>query len=310
VRLTALARGAVALIVALLGGTLFTAAALATYPGANGRLLYSDSAIGPTMSVRVDGTDPREVRWYAYSPQLSADGRTVVYVNTRGGVFTAQVTGRNPRRVFDEQDFPQISSSGFVPWSPAISPDARTIVFNANYTIDDPRSSDTDRPRVRDSVYRVNIDGTGLSLIHASVRSPVFSPNGRRVAMITRHNGIVTSRVDGTHFRRVLASGGADRQELDWSPDGRRLLFLRGVWGRMVILDLRTGRQVLVPRAPNVDLLDATFSPDGRRIAYIGQRGYHRTFYTVRVDGTGRRPLFTAPLSVSPAQIAWQPRPR
>jgi Tol biopolymer transport system component len=130
-------------------------------------------------------------------------------------------------------------------------------------------------------------DGTGLDIFTAR-------PNGRRLRRLTRDGG------------SVLPS---------WSPDGRRIAFQR--------FPPRGGREVWVMEADGTHKRriarggQPTWSPDGRLIAFGAGarpgRGIGARLYVVRPDGTGARPLFTAPQpspEFSIGRIAWRPLPR
>jgi dipeptidyl aminopeptidase/acylaminoacyl peptidase len=101
----------------------------------------------------------------------------------------------------------------------------------------------------------------------ADGRSPVFSPDGERLAFAGRGEIWLWSQ-DGE--ARRLASRLGEVRRLQWSPDGKRLLFVshRGDYSFVALLD---------PAEPRVRYLDPglgfsvepVFSPDGREVAYI-----------------------------------------
>lgn len=107
----------------------------------------------------------------------------------------------------------------------------------------------------------------GAALVVGDGHSPAFSPDGARLAF-TRRGEIWLWEASGE--ARKLASGLGEVRRLQWSPDGRRLLFSshRGDYSFVALLD---------PAAARIRYLDPgfgfsvepVFSPDGRRVAFI-----------------------------------------
>jgi Tol biopolymer transport system component len=140
---------------------------------------------------------------------------------------------------------------------PSWSPDGRWIVF-ARYS----------------GIYVIPAGGGAARLVtQAEVpSSPVWSPSGRQIAYRsgTLANGGVLSlvRPDGTHRDRVRDDLSGDR--IDWSPDGRRIAFVRTVSGPdpdgVPELDaVRPDNRGRIVLAPQMD--DPSWSPDGKVIA-------------------------------------------
>jgi Tol biopolymer transport system component len=135
---------------------------------------------------------------------------------------------------------------------------------------------------------------------YGELGSPCFSRNGRWVAFDAYKEGFDNShpecwvaRWDGTGLRK-LADGATPR----WSPDGQRLLFIRGVETDpkqepdvYVIKPDGTGERKLGPgRWPD-------WSPDGRRIVFSrggrpgGGAKVGATVYILDADGLDRKAL-------------------
>ncbi|GLX22119.1 amidohydrolase family protein [Streptomyces lavendulae] len=140
---------------------------------------------------------------------------------------------------------------------------------------------------------------------------PVFSPDGRRVAMSAYRGGtfhIWVMRADGTGLRR-LTDGPFDHRAPAWSPDGRTLAFCSERGGdpvagspyRIWTASLADGglrRLTGVPgqAGPGQDGawedLDPVFSPDGTRVLFLratpeGETLPARTLASVAADGSG-----------------------
>ncbi len=111
--------------------------------------------------------------------------------------------------------------------SPAVSPDGEQVVFLKNgFDIM------TDR-RVAD-LWIVNFDGTGLRPLSASdeqERSPVWSPNGDRLAWVSSGGGKhrIMIRYMENAEQSQIAEFSFSPGNLTWSPDGEWLAFTRFV---------------------------------------------------------------------------------
>jgi serine/threonine-protein kinase len=113
-------------------------------------------------------------------------------------------------------------------------------------------------------------------------RYPIWSPDGTRVAFQSDRGGeqaIYVQRVDGTGRPEQLARAqdGASLIPASWSPDGRTILVSqeRGSEFSLWTLSVEDGRL----RSSNVRstrMIGATFSPDGRWVAYSLSGGEDR----------------------------------
>ena len=104
------------------------------------------------------------------------------------------------------------------------------------------------------------------------VQSPVWSPDGRRIAFVSRRDGkaLYVMNADGSGLRIVARVDSLAKPA--WSPDGRRVGF------------------------------DA-WSPDGRSIAFLQSN----KLYVVNADGSGRRTLTRLPKAGRSRSLAWSP---
>jgi len=100
------------------------------------------------------------------------------------------------------------------------------------------------------------------------------SPDGRLVAFDSDRDGVrgvYVARADGAEVRRVSGEGYAAVPT--WSPDGRRLAFLRAEAGRPKVwnlwtLELRSGRTTRLTNFRYGQVWSAAWFPGGERIAY------------------------------------------
>src|SRR5690606_27741342 len=86
---------------------------------------------------------------------------------------------------------------------------------------------------------------------------------------------------------QLTAGPGYDYQP-DWSPDGRRVAFVRYLDDAMelCVLDLDSGKVTALTSGGDVNV-EPRWSPDGERLAFVSTRGTGRFHVFVgKVDGT------------------------
>lgn len=214
------------------------------------------------------------------SPEISPNGRYVVYVSFKSG-----------KPVIYEMDLvtgaeQMISEVGRINVTPVYSPDGRRILFGRTqddhtelfeiqrdplcctrrvtytssgetlggaYSPDGRELAITSTPLGNPQIYVMDLQrGGDPSIVSRYVfgergyaTSPDWSPRGDRIAYHTWVDSwfqIVTVNPDGTD-RRVMTSRGSN-EDPSWAPDGRHLVFagtLRGYWA-LWVLDTVSGR--------------------------------------------------------------------
>ncbi|HTK94519.1 MAG TPA: protein kinase [Terriglobales bacterium] len=146
------------------------------------------------------------------------------------------------------------------PYHPALSPDGKRLAL----TLDS----------ANDGHMRVHVldleRGTITAIAPDTTRSeaPVWSPDGSKVAYVTRDEGSEL---------QVRSADGAGRPEslrkslrlmtTDWSPDGRYLMYMDFPHGmpQLWIHDLQAGKDSAIATEPSAE---GRFSPDGKWVSY------------------------------------------
>lgn len=208
-----------------------------------------------------------------FEPALSPDGANIAFVSSRDGdpeLYRTRADGTGQRRLtaFHRED-----------WSPRWSPDGKRLAF---------LSDREGRPRI----FVMNADGTHLSALTPSAPEvnapapppvppppptddagappappqqpeelePVWSPDGTRIAYVTRGAG-TKARIwvadVATRTCKPLTDGASSDEAPVWSPDGRYLAFSSSRTGDPEIYLMRadgTG-QTRLTRAKGADWL-------------------------------------------------------
>ena len=271
---------------------------------------------GGLFTVDATGAGNRAVTAKGYQPEWSPDGRRILYSNgdAPGGLMTVRADGSDRRTVL-RAPLTVDGHRAYALTHPTWAPDAKRVAFSAEYEKDVPGSDDGEV----ETVYKLataRVDGRGVRVLDEG-RHPTWSPDGKRLAYVQDRGPagarIMTIRADGTGRKVLVRAQNTFRSELDYSADGRKLLYLSN--SRIRVLDLRTGRTVRVPERVADRVADATWTPDGR-VAYLrDDRASGRTpptsVFTIRADGAGNRRLFRLPYhedhGIWAMKLSWRP---
>ena len=219
------------------------------------------------------GRDPAPY-WEDVEPRLSPDGSTAAY-GDQGHVWLVPASGGPPRKLVEGSSPVWIDSDKLVisverddttrlaviatsdPWprrladghgeleeygdegEATVSPDGTEVAYRF-----------TPRPDLNRSEIRVASLETGAVRALTGTprmhdRSAAWSPDGERIAYTSERSGFYEIHLvarDGSGDRQ-LTRARADHNELDWHPDGDRLLALRGRSNRfdLVVIDGGSG---------------------------------------------------------------------
>ncbi|QDH69121.1 winged helix-turn-helix domain-containing protein [Marilutibacter alkalisoli] len=174
-----------------------------------------------------------------------------------------------------ERSYRLLTSSLGFEFAPSLSPDASMVAYAATL------------PDWRGTVIQVQT--TNASQPHqishppegVSDRAPEWSPDGREIAYLRYGPGVHDCEVritaaSGGSERSVATCRGDDQNSLDWTPDGRALVFgsMRledGSTSGLRLLDLQSGRWIELPYPGAGRAFDymPRYSPDGRWIGFI-----------------------------------------
>lgn len=177
----------------------------------------------------------------------------------------------------------------------------------------------------RSGIYTIRADGSGLRFLPGTKggTSPVFSPDGRRIAFAREGNSwplIFSStpwiaNVDGSGARRLVGwHKHVTYTPSSFSPDGSTLAVTRSDFGseEPKILLFRLDRRRIRPLVERAS--EPVFSPDGARILYVKHsikrhgkfRVTHRDLFAVSTDGK-KQERFTRTPWVAETQPDWDP---
>ena len=218
---------------------------------------------GPPVNRTAD--HPGDDRYPVWSP----DGRQIAFWSSRegGGYFVMPALGGAPRKVAAIRA--GVLGSGLSQGRPAWSPDGAELAMSV------PTASGEVTTMV--SPTSGGTRTLAATAEHVGVLDLSWSPSGRHLAFV---DGSATADVTRLYLRDLangsrvpITDGRTNAWSPEWSHDGRALYFVHNAGGAMDLwrqpLDA-AGRAngAPVPLTTGLDMRQAVFSRDGRRLAY------------------------------------------
>ncbi len=188
----------------------------------------------------------------------------------------------------DLKTFDPLPSGQYV--TPAFSPDGHTLAFGS---LGGSRHGIFTYDIVRECCLKHLTGGSSWKDL-----SPTFSPDGREIAFNTDRFGTTVPQI------MIMPSGGGDAETLsplsfgnggyytspDWSPIGDLVAFhgrIKTGSYEILVADLKSGGRRLRQLTWEGNNEDPTFAPDGRHLAFVGEREWGFGLMVVDV-ATGR----------------------
>jgi TolB protein len=296
-----------------------TAPAHATFPGHNGKIVFThfpdpeDESKSDIYTVSPNGRHLRNLTPGSSAADdfasWSADGRKIAFWSTRTDPHD-NPTGDQEIFVMnaDGSGLRQLTYNTLDDGGPAWSPNGDRLVFHR--LPGDGTGAD---------LWTMRVNGTGERNLTRSPgivdRYGAWSPDGHEIVFMRDDSGlendIATIRPDGSHLR-ALTDTATDEEAPDWSPDGKRIAFH---WNGAppgedydIFVMRRDGgspvtRLTTAAGGDGSGSFNPAWSPDGRKIVF--NRG---ELFTMRADGS--RPKTVLPEFFDAHHPDWQPVPK
>jgi Tol biopolymer transport system component len=214
------------------------------------------------------------------APGWSPDSQSIVFSSevgtSKGDLFIMKADGSDRQPLVSDA-----ANEG----SPAMSPDGRRLAFESD----------------RDGNVEIYVMDLGTKAIQrlthdpAEDRSPAWSPDGSRIAFTSDRGGrasadLYTMKADGSDVQRLSTT--TAHWAPQYSPDGTMIAFQQD--RDVQILDLATGASRQLTSDPQ-NGMNPTWSPDGRRLAFVTTRNGKAEIFAMQADGTGPAVLVSIP---------------
>lgn len=259
-------------------------------------LIYSMA--GSLWRQEIRGTTATQLTWgagYDYQPDCSPDGHWVVYASYLQDAVELWALN------LDSKQTHQLTAGGAVNLEPRFSPDGKRIafvstlykghfhIFTADFANGEISHLDRLTGETRSTLPRYYYSAFDHEI------SPAWSPDGSEIVFVSNRNHIY-----GTGgFWRMKAVPGAEAREIhyeetawkarpEFSPDGKRIVYasyLGQAWHQLWVLPSEGGNPFPLSYG-SFDNINPRWSPDGKSIAFISNRGGNTSLWVQQVlDG-------------------------
>ena len=153
-----------------------------------------------------------------------------------------------------------------------------------------------------DAIWSVDSDGANLTRVSRGTGralSPTWSPDGRRIAYneMRDYGGVIVLQTLSSGARQIVPrpTGGGQAMTPAFSPDGTTMIYaMSGERGTdLFAADIARMCCVrpLTATGKLADNMNPTYSPDGRRVAFMSTRPGRGQIYVMDADGANQRSL-------------------
>jgi TolB protein len=263
---------------------------------------------GAIFSIRPDGTGERQIthpgrKVLDNNPDVSPNGRWIVFHRTwhgrgddPGAVFRIRKDGTHAENLTD--DSCRRRDDCLADRDPSYSPGGGRIAFGRVFH-SETRDFEID-------LFVMHANGTHRRQITSpgpffEDYDPSWSPDGSRLVFFRwdpnrGSHALFTVEPDGSDLTRITSWHLDPAQGVDWSPNGRWILFSakpEGQSGNLRMIRPNGTGLRLITGATKADWLKPCFSPDGTRIASARSLGAgadgNPDIYVMRLDGSHQR---------------------
>jgi serine/threonine protein kinase len=229
----------------------------------NGKILYTQGAAErwKLYLMERDGSQQRPVtvdEFDEYTPRMTPDGKTIVYVSHRSGIpnlWRVGLDGTNPVQI----------TTGGEDYRPSISPDGKWVVFD---------SWDLGP----NTVMKVSIDGgEPVRISEKNGSGASISPDGKLIAYLTRDEQkaqersiVIVQFENGKQVKSIQFSPTGGRQ-IVWMPDGKSLMYqdnrggVSNIWAQPLV----GGPPRQITHFQSELIISYDWSPDGKYLGVV-----------------------------------------
>jgi Tol biopolymer transport system component len=238
---------------------------------------------------------------YNVAPALSPDGRHLAFLSNRDlfsiDLYLADVaTGKIEKRLTRTAVSPHFQSLEFINSAGAWSPDGHRFAF---------ASITNGRPTL--AIYDVAAGHVQREIPFrdlGEILNPTWSPDGKSIAFSALKGGLTDlyiCELETSNLRQLTNDPYADLTPA-WSPDGKTIAFSTDRFGsdlgrlamgpyQLALLDPATGRITRVGPGDESKQINPQWTPDGRSLVFISDRGGIPNLWRVDVASGAETPL-------------------